>query len=61
MNAIDVVVAQYEKTILEIQRKLAQAAVELMAAHEKIEEQAKELDALKPKDAPKLEAVKDSA
>lgn len=58
MNQIDAAIGQYSKTIIELSARLAQAAAELMIAHEKIEEQTKELEELKMKVAPELATVK---
>jgi len=56
MNQLDVITGQYNRTILELQTRIVQAALELNAAQERIAELEK------PKDAPKLEAVpKDDA
>lgn len=53
MNAIEAAVAEYSKTILDLQLRLANAAGQICALNEQIEE------LKKSKDAPKLEAVKD--
>ena len=58
MNQIEAAVAEYSKTILELQTRLANAAAQICGLMEQIESLTKERDALKPKDAPKLESVK---
>ena len=55
MSPMDVITGQYNKTILELQTRIVQAALELNAAQERI------VELEKPKEAPKLESVKTDA
>ena len=61
MNSLDAAISQYSLTITQLSARLAQAAAELAAALEQVELLTKERDSLKPKEAPKLEAVQSEA
>ncbi len=56
-NAVEAMAADYMKTIFELQGRCVNYAAEASAMRSQIEALAKERDALKPKEAPKLEAV----
>lgn len=55
MNQIEAAVAEYSKTILDLQTRIANAAAQICGLMAELEE------LKKPKEAPKLEAVKDLA
>ena len=55
MNPAEIIMQQGNRTILELQTRIVQAALELNAAQERI------VELEKPKEAPKLESVKTDA
>ena len=60
-NPAEAMICEYMKTIFDLQGRSANVAVENLVLRQQVDALTKERDALKPKDAPQLDEVKDSA
>lgn len=61
MNQIEAAFGESNKTILDLQTRLGNAAAQICGLMEQIESLTKERDALKPKEPAKLESVPNPA